>query len=115
MESAGKDTSFFKLGPWQTFGITEDTVQIAVDQSRDQRTVVDGILYCENGTQPTLEEYEKYLGFNYDTDELYSWVREIDNMDNHAFMMEDIDRTIVYIMIFKSKENSFHLHQYYFK
>jgi len=81
LETQDKDMGMFAAGPWQTFGVTEDTVQIAVTQQVDQKTVVDGILYCANGTQPTLEEYEKYLGFNYDTDEAYSWVV-------HEFMNE---------------------------
>ncbi|CAD7939699.1 unnamed protein product [Amoebophrya sp. A120] len=83
LETQDKDMGMFAAGPWQTFGVTEDTVQIAVAQNVDQKTVVDGILYCANGTQPTLEECERYLGFNYDTDEPYSWVV-------HEFMNEPL-------------------------
>lgn len=54
---------------------------MAVTQNVDQKTVVDGILYCANGQSPTLEECERYLGFNYETDEPFSWVI-------HEFMNE---------------------------
>ena len=42
LETQDKDMGMFAAGPWQTFGVTEDTVQIAVTQQVDQKTVVDG-------------------------------------------------------------------------
>ncbi len=42
LETQDKDMGMFAAGPWQSFGVTEDTVQIAVTQQVDQKTVVDG-------------------------------------------------------------------------
>jgi len=74
LESQDKDMSMFENGPWHTFGVTDDTVQIAVVQAMDEKNVVDGILYCAHGEKPTVEEYERYLGLNPETDDGYQWI-----------------------------------------
>jgi len=74
VESQDRDISMFNKGPWHTFGVIDDSVQIAIVQAMDEKTVVDGILYCATGTKPSVEEYERYLGLNSDTDEQYLWV-----------------------------------------
>jgi hypothetical protein len=83
LEAQDREMKMFDQGPWHTFGITEDTVQIALNQAVDDRTVVDGILYCGSGAQPSLEEYERYLGFQSEGDEHFVWVC-------HEFMNEPL-------------------------
>ena len=34
----------FNQGPWRTFGVTRDEVQMALKQGTDQKTIVDGAL-----------------------------------------------------------------------
>lgn len=69
-----RDMRLFNQGPWRTFGVTRDEVQIALKQGVDQKTVVDGILYCKDGNSPDLQEHMRYLGFDPATDENYVWV-----------------------------------------
>lgn len=74
LETQDKDMRMFQQGPWHTFGVTEDTVQIACAHDTEARTDVQGILYCANGESPQSEEYEAYLGFNMETDEFFDWI-----------------------------------------
>lgn len=80
-----RDVRLFNQGPWRTFGVTRDEVQIALKQGTDNKTIVDGILYCKEGDggKPNLEEFMLYLGFDKNTDEDYLWIF-------HAFMSEPI-------------------------
>lgn len=76
-DQEGKDPQkdpVFKLGPWDTFGVKDDTVQIALNQNVDDRTVVAGILYCRNGQVPEEEEYANYLQFEPEADHHFRWV-----------------------------------------
>mmetsp|Transcript_64403 Transcript_64403/g.112448 ORF Transcript_64403/g.112448 Transcript_64403/m.112448 type:complete len:573 (+) Transcript_64403:84-1802(+) len=69
-----RDMRMFTLGPWRTFGVTRDEVQIALKRGTDSEKV-DGILYCAEGVwPPTLEEHMRYLQFDPTTDEAYVWV-----------------------------------------
>lgn len=68
-----RDMRLFNQGPWRTFGVTRDEVQIALKQGTDQ-TVVDGILYCADGQNPSWEEHMLYLGFDANTDEPFLWI-----------------------------------------
>ena len=45
-----------------TFGITEDTVQIAVEQGAGDAAVVDGIMTCMEGSHPSFFEYAQSAG-----------------------------------------------------
>jgi len=74
LESQDKDMTMFEKGPWYTFGIVDDSVQTAVTQKVDEKTVVEGILYCANGGKPAVEEFERYLGIDVDQDEQYQWI-----------------------------------------
>lgn len=40
----------------RTFGVTRDEVQIALKQGTDNKTIIDGILYCADGQTPNLQE-----------------------------------------------------------
>lgn len=73
LESQDKDMSMFEKGPWHTFGVIDDSVQIAVSQAVDEKTVVDGILYCASQNKPTVEEYERYLNL-VEADESFKWI-----------------------------------------
>jgi len=64
----------FNQGPWRTFGVTRDEVQIALKQGTDNKTVVDGILYCADNVNPNLQEHMRYLGFEPATDENFVWI-----------------------------------------
>lgn len=69
-----RDIRIFNQGPWRTFGVTRDEVQIALKQGTDYTTIVDGILLCADGQAPNLDEHQRYLGFNQETDENYIWI-----------------------------------------
>lgn len=69
-----KDMSLFNQGPWRTFGVTRDEVQIALKQGVDETTNIEGILYCADGQTPSLEEHMRYLGFDPNTDEHFVWI-----------------------------------------
>jgi hypothetical protein len=69
-----RDTSMFNQGPWRTFGVTRDEVQIAIKQGTDSKTIVDGILYCADGQNPNLQEHRRYLSFDPQMDENYVWI-----------------------------------------
>jgi|Transcript_735 hypothetical protein len=56
-----RDMRLFHQGPWRAFGVTRDEVQIALKQGTDNKTIVDGILYCADGQNPTIMEYKRYL------------------------------------------------------
>ena len=58
-----RDTSMFNQGPWRTFGVTRDEVQIAIKQGTDSKTIVDGILYCADGQNPNLQEHRRCIAF----------------------------------------------------
>mmetsp|Transcript_41209 Transcript_41209/g.89811 ORF Transcript_41209/g.89811 Transcript_41209/m.89811 type:complete len:568 (-) Transcript_41209:100-1803(-) len=73
LETQDKDMTMFLKGPFYTFGITEDTVQINVEKGQEEHQV-EGILYCANGSQSTVEEYKSYLGLQPDIDEHYLWI-----------------------------------------
>jgi len=51
-------------------------VQIALKQGTDNKTIIDGILYCADGQTPNLQEHMRYLGFDPSTDENYLWICE---------------------------------------
>jgi hypothetical protein len=74
LETQDKDMSMWEKGPWYTFGITEDTVQIAVEQGAGDAAVVDGIMTCMEGSHPSFFEYAQYLGFMQDSDDNYQWI-----------------------------------------
>jgi len=74
LETQDKDMSMWEKGPWYTFGITEDTVQIAVEQGAGDAAVVDGIMTCMEGSHPSFFEYAQYLGFQQDSDDNYQWI-----------------------------------------
>eukprot|EP00397_Hematodinium_sp_SG-2012_P014243 GEMP01014474.1.p1 GENE.GEMP01014474.1~~GEMP01014474.1.p1 ORF type:complete len:601 (+),score=123.22 GEMP01014474.1:32-1804(+) len=74
LESQDKDMTMFEKGPWYTFGVVDDTVQIAIVKAMDEKNVVEGILYCVDGQTPTMGEYERYIGLNLDSDEAYRWI-----------------------------------------
>jgi len=85
-----QDMSALEKGPWYVFGITNDTVQIAVTKNHDEKTVVDGILYCEDGKTSTKDEYAQYLGGQFgagEPDEHYAWIC-------HAFMDEKLPANV---------------------
>ncbi|CAE8607515.1 unnamed protein product, partial [Polarella glacialis] len=69
-----RDMRLFNQGPWRTFGVTREEVQMALKQSTDQNTIVSGILYCADGAEPDQQEYMRYLGFDPNTDEDISWI-----------------------------------------
>lgn len=69
-----RDMKLLNQGPWRTFGVTRDEVQIALKQGVDETTNIQGILYCANGEQPSLEEYFRYLGFDPKTDDQLVWL-----------------------------------------
>jgi hypothetical protein len=70
-----KEMKIFHQGPWRTFGVTRDEVQVALSQGTDNKTNVQGILYCAPpGETPTLEEHMRYLGFDTQTDENFVWI-----------------------------------------
>lgn len=69
-----KDMRRFNKGPWRTFGVERDEVQIALAQDSDQKTYIDGVLYAYDGQEPDFEEYKKYLGFNDAEDRQLKWV-----------------------------------------
>jgi hypothetical protein len=69
-----RDMSLFNQGPWRTFGVTRDEVQIALKQGVDETTNIEGILYCADGQIPSLEEHLRYLGFDPTTDEHFIWI-----------------------------------------
>ena len=62
-------------------------MQIALKKKTDDKTVVDGILYCADGQTSTLVEYQRYIGFNHETDDQYVWVV-------HEFMNEKLPQNI---------------------
>jgi hypothetical protein len=70
----GKDMEMWEKGPWYTFGITEETVQIAVEQGAGEAAVVEGIMTCMEGTHPSFHEYAQYLGFLSDSDDNFQWI-----------------------------------------
>jgi hypothetical protein len=74
LETQDKDMGMWEKGPWYTFGITEDTVQIAVEQGAGDAAVVDGIMTCMEGSHPTFHEYAQYLGYQADSDDNYQWI-----------------------------------------
>ena len=51
--------SMFNKGPWYTFGITDDTVQVAVGRDFDQKTNISGKLFCADKNQSTVQELKK--------------------------------------------------------
>mmetsp|Transcript_9513 Transcript_9513/g.25822 ORF Transcript_9513/g.25822 Transcript_9513/m.25822 type:complete len:588 (-) Transcript_9513:43-1806(-) len=69
-----RDMRLFNQGPWRTFGVTRDEVQIALKQGTDVKTAVDRILYCADNKTPTKEEYARYLGIDPVADEAYGWI-----------------------------------------
>lgn len=69
-----RDMRLFNQGPWRTFGVTRDEVQIALKHGVDQKTVVDGILYCADGVAPNLQEHMRYIGFDPATDGNFVWI-----------------------------------------
>jgi len=69
-----RDMRLFDQGPWRTFGVTLDEVQIALKQGTAEKTVVDRILYCADNKEPTIEEYLQYLGYDRDTDVSFAWI-----------------------------------------
>lgn len=70
-----KDHSIFHQGPWRTFGVTRDEVQIALQQGTDHKRNIPGKLYCAPpGDQPSLEEHATYLGFDHSNDDNYLWI-----------------------------------------
>lgn len=69
-----RDMRLFNQGPWRTFGVTRDEVQMALKQGTDQKTIVDGILYCADGIEPDLQEHMRYLGVDPATDENILWI-----------------------------------------
>lgn len=69
-----RDMSLFNQGPWRTFGVTRDEVQIALKQGVDEKTNIEGILYCADGETPSLEEHMRYLGYDPTSDDNYSWI-----------------------------------------
>jgi len=71
-----RDLRLFNQGPWRTFGVTRDEVQIALKQGTDNKTIIDGILYCQDNQAPNLQEHMRYLGFDPATDENYIWICE---------------------------------------
>jgi len=71
-----RDLRLFNQGPWRTFGVTRDEVQIALKQGTDNKTIIDGILYCADGQTPNLQEHMRYLGFDPATDENFLWICE---------------------------------------
>eukprot|EP00401_Gymnodinium_catenatum_P076088 CAMPEP_0117464950 /NCGR_PEP_ID=MMETSP0784-20121206/4374_1 /TAXON_ID=39447 /ORGANISM="" /LENGTH=611 /DNA_ID=CAMNT_0005258843 /DNA_START=40 /DNA_END=1872 /DNA_ORIENTATION=- len=75
-ERDDRDLSLFTQGPWRTFGVTRDEVQIALRQGVDEKTTVKGILYCRDGNEPTVEEYAEYLGFD-EKDVDYEWIARV--------------------------------------
>lgn len=76
-----RDMRLFNQGPWRTFGVTRDEVQIALKQGTDVKTAVDRILYCREKDRPSVEEYMQYLGIDPLTDKNYAWI-------SRAFMEE---------------------------
>ncbi|KAF4673751.1 hypothetical protein FOL47_010131 [Perkinsus chesapeaki] len=85
-EGGTRDMSVFNQGPWYIFGFTEDAVQtelgkvVKKDETDD---LVDGILYCQEGDKPTLEEYQRYLGVQPELDDHFIWI-------SHEFMSEPL-------------------------
>lgn len=71
-----RDLRIFNQGPWRTFGVNRDEVQIALKQGTDNKLIIDGILYCADKDKPTLQEYMRYIGFDPSTDEDYVWICE---------------------------------------
>lgn len=69
-----RDLRLFNQGPWRTFGVTRDEVQIALKQGTDNKTIIDGILYCRDGQEANLTEHMRYLGFDTSTDEDFVWI-----------------------------------------
>jgi hypothetical protein len=70
----GKDMEMWEKGPWYTFGITEDTVQNAVELGAGEEAVVEGIMTCMDGPSPSFDEYAQYLGYMADTDDNFQWI-----------------------------------------
>lgn len=73
LEQQDKDMTMWEKGPWYTFGVTEDTVQIAVEQGVNAESP-DGILYCMQGSNPSFNEYAQYLGLLPDEYDKFQWV-----------------------------------------
>lgn len=69
-----RDMKLFNQGPWHTFGVKRDEVQIALKQGVDNKTKVDGVLYCANLQTPDLVEHMRYLGYDPNTDEDFVWI-----------------------------------------
>uniref|UniRef100_A0A6V0C0M2 WW domain-containing protein n=1 Tax=Zooxanthella nutricula TaxID=1333877 RepID=A0A6V0C0M2_9DINO len=69
-----RDLRLFNQGPWRTFGVTRDEVQVALKQGTDNKTIIDGIMYCSDGQAPNYHEHMRYLGFDPSLDEDFRWV-----------------------------------------
>lgn len=94
-----RDMRLFNQGPWRTFGVTRDEVQIALKQGTDLKTVVEGILYCADSVtkQSTREEYMTYLGFDSSTDENFIWIcEEFKNEPQPAHYFQYVQDGMVY-------------------
>lgn len=65
----------FKGNLLDLFGITDAAVQKFI-RAEPKQARLDGVLYCETGTNPTSQDYENYLGMvaDYDTD--YAWIAD---------------------------------------
>lgn len=73
LETQEMDMTMWEKGPWFTFGVTEDTVQIAVERGL-HADAVEGILYCMRGSEPSFNEYAQYLGLLPDEYDKLEWV-----------------------------------------
>jgi len=61
------DTSTLTRNPLVIFGVTEGAVQSHLNE-------VEGVLYCQSGELPSLEEYETYLGIVPEYDSDFRWI-----------------------------------------
>mmetsp|Transcript_117246 Transcript_117246/g.373482 ORF Transcript_117246/g.373482 Transcript_117246/m.373482 type:complete len:576 (-) Transcript_117246:215-1942(-) len=92
-----RDLRLFKQGPWRTFGVTRDEVQIALKQGTDNKTIIDGILYCADGEKPNLQEHMRYIGFDPETDEDFVWICEaFRNEPKPPAMFQYVSSNMVY-------------------
>jgi len=93
-----RDIRFFDPGPWRTFGVTRDEVQIALKQGTDVKTAVDRILYCaDEKAGPSVEEYMRYLGLEPETDVDFSWICKLfKDEPKPAHFFEYISEGMVY-------------------
>lgn len=75
-----RDMRLFNQGPWRTFGVTRDEVQIALKQGTAARTDVQTILYCADNSVPnpvpTVDEYAAYLGLDPVAERDLRWIAE---------------------------------------